>query len=202
MGPPLWVIHLFYYVEGGTERSKVDDDQWEYDEFGNVVTKDADFAANGKALNPSGQWMTEQQIRERWDSNSGMNNFKRANPDMSVDDYMGLMKETTALKAQGIERLGEGGVSPEYQAVYDKYGLETQYQGKDGAVYEWNGGGYTITVDGVDKNSQILQTVALGILAAGVGTALAPAIAGATGMSTAASKSRLVCHIETWLSSR
>lgn len=172
-----------YYVEGGVERDKVDDDQWEYDENGNVITKDADFSGNGKALNPSGQWLTESQIRDRWDSDFGMANFRKANPNMSVDDYLGLMKETTALKAQGIERLGEGGVSAEYQALYDKYGLETSYTGSDGAVYEWNGGGYTITQNGTDMGSMVLHGLALGILGAGMSAGLAPALSGVLGQA-------------------
>ena len=194
-----WVTYTgdepVYWVEGGAERDKVDEDQWEYDEFGNVVTKDADFSGNGKALNPNGQWMTEQQIRDRWDASNGMSNFRKANPNMSVDDYMGLMKESTALKAQGIERLGEGGISPEYQALYDKYGLETSYTGSDGAVYEWNGGGYTITQNGVDMGSQILHGAVLGILGAGLSAGLAGALAPTLGASGAKAASTAITNL-------
>ena len=184
-----------FYVEGGVERDKVDEDQWEYDENGNVVTKDADFAGNGKAINPSGQWMTEQQIRDRWDSDFGMANFRKANPDMSVDDYMGMMKETTALKAQGIERLGEGGVSSEYQAIYDKYGLETSYTGSDGAVYEWNGGGYTITQNGTDMGSMVLHGLALGILGAGISAGIAPALSSVLGSAGGKAASSAIVNL-------
>lgn len=180
-----------YYVEGGNERSKVDADQWEYDEFGNVVTKDADFAANNKAINPAGKWMTEQEIRNRWNSDTGMKNFKKANPDMSADDYMGFLKETTALKAQGIERLGEEGLNPAYSELYDKYGINTQYTGKDGRIFEFNGSGYTLTVDGVDRNSAILHGVSKGILAAGIGAGVSGALTGglqAKGLSAGMSK--------------
>ena len=167
-----------YWVEGGNERSKVDDDQWDYDEFGNVVTKDADFAANNKAINPGGKWMSEQEIRNRWDSGTGMKNFKKANPDMSADDYIGFLQETTSLKAQGIERIGEEGLTQEYADLYSKYGIKTQHTGKDGRVYEFNGSGYTLTVDGVDRNSALLHGLSKGILAAGIGAGVSGALSG------------------------
>jgi hypothetical protein len=179
-----------YWVPGGVERDRVDSDQWEYDEFGNVVTKDADFAGgrtdSGGALNPSGQWLNEEQLRNRWDSDFGLSNFRKANPNMSFEDYLGMVQETTALQAQGVERMGEDGVSAEYQEVYDRYGVQTKYEGKDGALYEFNGGGYTITRNPVDKTSGLLTGVALGIITAGVGAALAPAISTAMGVSGAA----------------
>jgi hypothetical protein len=194
-----WITNVgttpVYWVEGGTERSKVDDDQFEIDEFGNVITKDADLVANGKALNPSGQWMTEEQIRNRWDSNEGMNVFKKANPNMSVDDYMSFVKESTALQAQGIKRLGEGGLSAEYQALYDKYGVATEYTDSSGNRYDFNGGTYTKTVDGVDMGSQILHGAVLGILGAGISAGLAPVLTSALGPAGAKAASSAITSL-------
>ena len=77
---------VYYFTMSG-ERSKVDEDQWEYDEFGNVVTKDTDFAANGKALTPSHGWLTEAEIKQQWESDNNMAIFRKANPDLTFDDF-------------------------------------------------------------------------------------------------------------------
>jgi hypothetical protein len=194
-----WVTYTgdvpVYWVEGGIERSKVDDDQFETDEFGNVITKDADLVGNGKALNPSGQWMTEEQIRNRWESSDGMSIFKKANPNMSVDDYMSFVKDSTALQAQGIERLGEGGLSAEYQALYDQYGVATEYTDSSGNRYDFNGGTYTKTVDGVDMGSQILHGAVLGILGAGISAGLAPVLTSALGPAGAKAASSAITSL-------
>ncbi len=140
--------------------------------------------------NMSEGWMTESEIREQWDAKEGMGAFKKANPDMSFDDYFGMIQDGTSRYQQA------GGVAINEQESFlgqlaSDHGIQTTYQNNDGDVFNFTGGGYakTYKVDDHMSPGDWMKTAMTAAVTAGAAAAMAPALAGAIpGLNTATAK--------------
>lgn len=114
-----------------------------------------------------GFWRTEEEIKGYWDAEQGMGYFKEANPDLDYDTWFSFVKESSALDAQGLNRIDN---PEEYNALVDQYGISTEFQNEDGDFFQWNGSGFTKTfkVDDSVPVGDMIMSVAIGAMTAGV----------------------------------
>ena len=132
-------------------------------------------------------FMTESELREAWDADEGMGYFKKANPDMTFDSYMGMVKD-------GTQRWHDGGGTVDQDSFYAElaadHGVQTVYQNSDGDVFNFSGGGYVKShkVDDHMSPGDWMKTVMTAAVTAGAAAALAPTLAGAIGVNQATAK--------------
>ena len=114
-----------------------------------------------------GFWRTEEEIKGYWDAEQGMGYFKEANPDLDYDTWFSFVKESSALDAQGLNRIDN---PEEYNALVDQYGISTEFQNEDGDFFQWNGSGFTKTfkVDDSVPVGDLIMSVAIGAMTGGV----------------------------------
>ncbi|MDG1950543.1 MAG: hypothetical protein P8J32_07060 [bacterium] len=142
------------------------------------------------SVTTQGSWQTEETIKSFWDADEGMGYFKEANPDLTYDNWMSFVKESSALNAQGLNQYDN---SEEYKALSESYGIVEGFQNDDGDLFRWNGTGFTKTykTPQVDYAKEIIQSAVLaaatwGTANAAIGTSLKSFFVSQLSMSGAA----------------
>jgi hypothetical protein len=140
---------------------------------------------DGTMANRSG-WMTESELREQWDAKEGMGAFKKANPSLTFDGYMNMLKD-------GTQRWHAGGGTVDQDSFYAQlaadHGVQTVWQNSDGDVFNFSGGGY-VKSHKVDDHAGPGDYMKMA-MAAAIGGVAGPAIGGAlasSGMSAGLAK--------------
>jgi hypothetical protein len=142
------------------------------------------------SVTTQGSWQTEETIKSFWDADEGMGYFKEANPDLTYDNWMSFVKESSALNAQGLNQYDN---PEEYKALSESYGIVEGFQNDDGDLFRWNGTSFTKTykTPQVDYAKELIKTAVLaaatwGVANAAIGTSLKGFFTTQLGMSGAA----------------
>lgn len=142
------------------------------------------------SVTTQGSWQTEETIKSFWDADEGMGYFKEANPDLTYDNWMSFVKESSALNAQGLNQYDN---PEEYKALSESYGIVEGFQNDDGDLFRWNGTSFTKTykTPQVDYAKELIQSAVLaaatwGTANAAIGTSLKGFFVSQLGMSGAA----------------
>lgn len=175
-----------YFVGAGSHELGEVSRQWDVQDSGTV--------------NMSEGWMTESQLREQWNADEGMGYFKKANPDMTFDSYMDMVRDgTSRYQAAGGVMAGEQ-ESFLAQLAAD-HGVKTTWQNSDGDVFNFTGSGYakTFKVDDHLSPGDYMKTAmsaAVGIVA---GPALASSLTATLGAAGAKAASSAIINMATQL---
>ena len=142
------------------------------------------------SVTTQGSWQTEEKIKSFWDADEGMGYFKEANPNLTYDNWMSFVKESSTLNAQGLNQYDN---PEEYKALIESYGIVEGFQNDDGDLFRWNGTSFTKTykTPQVDYAKEIIKTAVLaaatwGVANAAIGTSLKGFFTTQLGMSGAA----------------
>lgn len=163
------------------------------------VSREWDVQDSG-TVNMSEGWLTEAQMRERWNADEGMGYFKKANPHMDFDAYFAMVQDGT-MRYQAAGGLMAGEQDNFLAELAADHGVQTTWKNSDGDVFNFTGGGYakSFKVDDHLSPGDYMKmgiTAAVGIVA---GPALAGSLTGALGAAGAKAASAAIINAATQL---
>jgi hypothetical protein len=163
-------------------------------ELGDVYDWRFDVTEDGR-VDQQGSYFTRDQIKEFWEADQGMGYFQQQNPNLDFDTYMAFVSESSDLQRQGFTNAANGA---EYDALADKYGIQTTYQNDDGDVFQFNGSNYTKTskVDDSFDAGGLIMSIALSAMTAGAGGYLANLLGPALGISPGVAKTLITSAVQ------